>query len=76
MLLCEGLTAERLLEVEGLARTAHGERLPEPGDRGPARSRLKSPNVESCFPGFLEPQRMAGKVLTVVGGLRDVDPLA
>ncbi len=76
-----GFAAERLmaLEVEGLAGAAHGERSPERithrnGYRDRVREtragrvELKIPKLRkgSCFPGFPEPRRMAGKALTAV----------
>ena len=76
-----GFAAERLmaLEVEGLIGAAHGERTPERiTHRNGYRERawetrtgtvaLNIPKLRkgSYFPGFLEPRRMAEKVLTAV----------
>ena len=76
-----GFAAERLmaLEVEGLAGAAHGERSPERithrngyrdrvWETRAGRVELKIPKLRkgSCFPGFPEPRRMAGKALTAV----------
>ena len=76
-----GFTAERLmaLKVEGLTVAAPGKRSPDRiNQRNGYRDRaweslvgtveLKIPKLRkgSCFPSFLEPRRMAEKVLTAV----------
>ena len=73
--------AQRLmeLEVEGLTGAAHGERSAERinhrnGYRerdwqtraGTGELRITKLRKGSCFPGFLEPRRMAEKALTAV----------
>ena len=76
-----GFAAERLmaLEVRGLSGAGHGERTPDRiNHRNGYRERswetragtveLKIPKLRKggCFPGFLEPRRMAEKALTAV----------
>ena len=76
-----GLAAERLMELEVGAVTgaASGEKdAPRRGQRSgrrdrdrETRARTLEPRIPelgkgSCFPGFLEPRRMAGKALTAV----------